>query len=83
MATPVEIEVLLWHYYRGDDYPAPYSPAVHTAMENFKDMGLIVYAHEGPHPDARTYKLSEGGEMYVRALMDVPLPRQVTKWVME
>lgn len=78
MATPVEIEVLLWHYYRGDDYPTPYSPAVESAMDNFKDMGLIIYAHEGEQ--GRTYKLSEGGIIYINALLAIPFPRQVTRW---
>lgn len=77
MATPVQIEVILYYYSRPDDWPQPWSPAHCEAIDRYARHGLLKRA---PHGDERVFMLSEGGAMYVKALMAVPFPQQVTMW---
>lgn len=73
MATPLEIEVLLWHYYSPLPYPKNY-PAHVKAFSKFVNLGLLIYNKDHSYP---SYSLSEGGYMYVEQLKAVPFPRKV------
>ena len=78
--TPLEIEILLHYYSRGDDYrDGDFSaPAVRSAIDSFR--GVLGLLQENPGKGGGAYHITERGKVYVAALMDVPLPEQ--RWVM-
>lgn len=80
--TPINITVLLHYYYATDDYNGGnYEvPSVRMAIDYLHRQGLIETNVNSKNPDDPHYKISERGQVYVKALMDVPLPVQA--WVM-
>lgn len=82
--SPLEIEILLWYHtrpvdFREGDFSAP---AVRSAIDRFRDVhGLLQERTEKVSGDFRTYSLTERGEVYVSALMSLPLPVRECKWV--
>lgn len=78
--TPLQIDILLHYHCSGCDYrEGDYSaPAVREAIDWMRAESQLI---ENDNESARRcYKLSERGQVYVNALMAVPLPVQV--WVM-
>lgn len=75
--TPLEIEILLHYYYTGgEDFPRRNAPAAQEAIARFLNLGLLEVAS---HPTGAQYHATKGVEVYVEALMAVPLP--VRKWL--
>ena len=76
--TPLEIEILL-HYgtrayeYRDGDLSAP---AVRETIDAFRDRLGLLEKNKRPSQMA-AYQLTDRGMVYMRALMDVPLPIMV------
>ena len=84
--SPLQIEMLLHFYGRGDDYrDGDYSaPAVQDALSYFGHEGLIQrYEPEGDRDAAitKSYELTDRGAAFVVALMRMPLPKQI--WICE
>lgn len=82
--TPIEIEIMLHYYSRANDFRDGdfNAPAVEVALAKLVNVGLLAH---GPNLRVRGYlpthyHITEGGEVYVRALKAVPLP--VRQWVM-
>lgn len=74
MSCPLEINLMLHHYARIGPYTRP-SPAADEFQRVLVERGLLT------EPDAEgNREVTEGGAMYVQALMAVPYPRQV--WAM-
>lgn len=74
--SPLEIEIML-HYFSGNaDYmDGGWEPGcqIENCINMFVAGGYLV-----PHTDIdRLYEITEGGKVYVHALMEVPLPTQV------
>lgn len=79
--TPLEINIMLHYYYSPDDFRnGDFSaPAVRCAIDRFKgELGLLTA--DTQENSSRYYKPTERGEVYIRALMELPLPVQT--WVM-
>jgi hypothetical protein len=79
--SPLHIEILLHYRGRADDFrDGDFSaPAVRDAINDFKgELGLLELEPAGSD-FARTYRLTERGEVYVAALCALPLPTQ--RWV--
>lgn len=74
MSCPLEINLMLHHYACIGPYTRP-SPAADEFQRVLVERGLLT------EPDAEgNREVTEGGMMYVEALMAVPYPRQV--WAM-
>ena len=82
---PIDIEVLLHYYTRGDDYrDGDFSaPAVRELIDIFtSELDLLrasMRERKFGQPMA-AYEITERGKVYIEALMRVQLP--VQKWVM-
>lgn len=78
--TPLLIEMLLHYHYSGVDYREGdfQAPSVREGIDWLRDEARMI--ENDDESRRRTYKLSERGEIYVKALMTVPLPVQV--WAM-
>lgn len=78
--TLLEIRILMHYYcftsdYKSGDFTAS---AVRAAIDRFRDeLGLL----EGMEGGDAAYELTERGRVFVEALRELPLPKQV--WVME
>lgn len=80
LVTPLAIEIMLHYHSRADDFPRLEASAVQETIAEFVAAGMLA---EGPNTflNQRTkFHITEGGQMYVAALMAVPLP--VQRWVM-
>ena len=79
--TPFELDILLHYYSIAEDHPVvnrkpPIWPETRKA---FLDEGLMELVPMGEVRWA-TYRLTERGQAYIKAILEVPLP--VKKWVM-
>jgi len=76
--SPLMIEILLHYLSRTDDYRNGdfYAPAVRQAIDWLNDNGFLKAAQRGTR---RSYHLAERGEVYVKALCEIPFPIQI--WV--
>ena len=77
--TPLEIAIAIHYATRSTDYHQGYMPppAVKKAVDKFCELGLLM-----KNPDAddnRLFCASEGMEVYLQSLCNVPLPTQ--RWV--
>jgi hypothetical protein len=76
--SPLEIKIMLHFYYspKGTDYPDGSSSAYADAIAVFRSHGILRLSE-----NSHIYANPEALEVYVEALMAVPLPTQ--KWVIE
>lgn len=74
--SPYQIDILLWYYTRPTDHPdlERKPPVYEPIMQGFVADGLLK-----PETERVRYSLTERGQVYVRALQDVPLPEAA--WV--
>jgi hypothetical protein len=79
--VPIRIEMLLHYSMYADDYRQGdlSAPDVVEAMEDFFSEDLLQRSGEF----GRRFKLSERGEVYVKALQAVPLPELEKRGVMK
>lgn len=75
--TPVEMQVLLHHFYRLDPFPEK-SRSFDNARGFLRHHKLIRPRDEG---DPNTYETTDKGDAMVAALEAVPLPVPATGWV--
>jgi hypothetical protein len=81
--TPLEISILLHYHSRADDFrEGDFSaPAVRQAIDWFRGSAEMLI--QGTEPtNGKTYKLTERGEVFVDALLKLPLPVRQRAWVM-
>lgn len=77
---PVQLQVLLHYYAFCSDYNnGDYSPAVRQAIDFLVQQGMI-YPSQSRGLDDPYYKVSERGQVFVKAMCDLPLPVQT--WTM-
>lgn len=76
--TIYELEVLLWYWVRTEDHPdmGLNPPNWKGSIMNLEDRKLLE-AYEG---DNTSYRVTERGEVYIKAIQRLPLPEQ--RWVM-
>lgn len=82
--TPLEIEILLHYHCRTNDYRDGdfAAPVVRETIDAFRDdHGLIepLPKESREFGVARTYRLTQRGEVYIAALKAIPLPTKV--WI--
>lgn len=73
--TELELMMLIHYYCIGEDFRGLEYPSQRRAIERFKDEELIALEAPGCR---RTYRLTEKGKVFVKALMAVPFP--VCEW---
>lgn len=86
--TLLEIQMLIHYHcvttdFRDGDFTAP---AVRDAIDSFRDdLGLLESIpeeeHDGTMKELPMYRITERGTVFVEALKELPLPKQI--WVME
>ena len=76
--SPLEIMVLLHHYFAAERWPRP-SPAYSDALARFLNCGLIEPNPENPSG----YDCTPRGVAFVKALQATPLPVREAKWVVK
>lgn len=77
--TPLKVEMLLHYFYSSVDFPNIDSDACQAAIDDFVKLGIMKRLSI-----ANEYKVQvnkEAVELYVEAICNVPLPKQV--WVIE
>jgi hypothetical protein len=82
--TPLEIDIVLWYHTRAVDYrDGDFSaPAVREIIDNFRERDQLLEAIPDTgraSGDHRTYRLTERGDVFVRALTSLPLP--MCQWI--
>lgn len=75
--TPVQLEVLLHHYYCPQPLSCP-SRAQHDAQRYLLGEDLITSRDAGA---SGAYETTDRGRAYVQALMELPLPTKI--WVID
>ena len=80
--TPLQVDILLWYHARRSDYrEGDFSaPSVRAAIDEFRDNSdmLAKNPHACEKGDYRTYRLTDRGEAFVKAILELPLP--VCRW---
>jgi hypothetical protein len=71
--SPLEIEMAIWYYTRGDKFPHQ-SPEHDAARSRMVAGGLLEPAGNGE------WQASDGLRLYVRRLTEIQPPRRVTRW---
>jgi len=74
MNTPNNIEVMIHYYGSRVVHPRIDAPAVRQAVAEFIEKGLLE-----PMDIADVYQPTEGGNLYVEMLCEVPYP--VRRWI--
>ena len=67
--TPIELEVLIYHYCSPEPYPYRESPAGSAAIKKFREDGIF---NTAIHP-----QVTDKGKAWLKLILDVPYPRQV------
>ena len=85
--SPLKISILLHYYCIGEDYrDGDFSaPAVQQALDDFceeKMLQPMVNDHRHGPNDTRHYEIAERGEVFVKALQELPLPVPAPAWRM-
>lgn len=77
--SPMELEILLWHYYSPCNYhddKGTSEKAIDSSVWKLKELRLLELTNrEGAE---RMYDVSERGKFYINALLSMPLPE--SKW---
>lgn len=74
--TPLEIEIMLYHYYTETPWDRP-SPAAESDSLGLMRNGMLATRID-PGPDQGQYVITHKGTAYVLALQAVPMP--VAAW---
>lgn len=75
--TPLQIEILLWHYTRAAQYP-DWNRG--TAQAEVREWMLDKYLLQSSDSDWHELVITERGKALVHALCDTPLPVLVSEW---
>ena len=76
--TPLEIEIMLHYYSRGDDYKNLSGPVVKETIEKFVGSGMLKKSSDGWDQYGKAHEITPMGQAYVEALMKIRLP--VMQW---
>ena len=73
--TPLHLEILMWYYSRGNDYPFEGNPTRKDYAEHLVTDGILARQNA-----ERQFFVTEKGKFWIEYVLALPWPKQ--KWVM-